>query len=111
MHWMVYTINEQIPLRYSTISTFRDMYFEVTECLNDINRSIYGLPVIWSFIGANACDVMFILYYKIIFPSDDTGHVEEIITISIRLLNVILLFGIGDATEKEVFIIFCIGTL
>jgi len=36
---MVYTINEQIPLRYSIISTYRDMYLEVIECLSDVNKN------------------------------------------------------------------------
>jgi len=83
------------------------MHLEVIECLDDINRSIYGLPAIWSFIGANVSQVVLILYYGFIFPrSNTTGYVTyNIITILIRLFNVILLYGIGDATEKEVFII------
>ncbi|CAI6361943.1 unnamed protein product [Macrosiphum euphorbiae] len=104
IRWMVYIINEQIPQRHSTISTLRDMYLEVIECLNDINRSIYGLPAIWSFIGANVSQVELILYYGIIFRrSDETGYVTYIIiTILTRLFNVILFYGIGDATEKEI---------
>ncbi|XP_060872653.1 uncharacterized protein LOC132946625, partial [Metopolophium dirhodum] len=105
IRWLVYIINEQIPQRHSTISIFRDMYLEVTECLNDINRSIYGLPVIWSIIGANVGQVVITLYYGVLFPlSDTTGYVAYyiIITILIKLFNVILLYGIGDATEKEI---------
>ncbi|CAI6364232.1 unnamed protein product [Macrosiphum euphorbiae] len=103
IRWMVYIINEQIPQRHSTISTFRDMYLEVIECLNDINTSIYGLPAIWSFIGANISLVMLLLYYALIFPSlNTTGCVYNIMKILITLFNVILLYGIGHATEKEI---------
>lgn len=108
MRFIVYTINEQIPQRHSTISTYRDMYLEVTEYFNDINSSIYGLPAIWSFIGSNISHVLIILYYGLIFPGSENiiFYFDNIIAMSMRLVNVILLFGIGDAIEKEVFIIF-----
>lgn len=61
-----------------------------------------------SFIGANSDNMVFLLNYGLIFHvQDDVRYEAEIITISIRIFNVILLNGIGHATEKEVFIIFC----
>jgi len=87
------------------------MYLEVIECLNDINRSIYGLPVIWSIIGSNVSQVVFLLYYGVLFRVIETaGFVPyfTIITVLTRLFNVMLLYGVGDATEKEVFIVFLI---
>jgi len=106
---MVYIINEQIPKNISTISTFRDLYLEVIECLNDINISIYGLPAIVSYIGANVGVIFVELFYKFIFSENygvrDVGHVTiDIVTITVRTINIILLYGIGHATEKEVFI-------
>jgi len=110
IQWMVYIINEQILLRYSTISTSRDMYLEVVECLNDINRSIYGLPAIMGFISANVGDTIFILYSRIIFAPTAQAlkdvFVLNTITLSTKLFNVILLYAISSATEKEVFIIY-----
>ncbi|CAI6350174.1 unnamed protein product [Macrosiphum euphorbiae] len=106
IQWMVYIINEQILLRYSTISTSRDMYLEVVECLNDINRSIYGLPAIMGFISANVGDTIFVLYSRIIFTPTAQAlrdvFVLNIITLSTKLFNVILLYAIGLATEKEI---------
>jgi len=110
---MVYIINEQIPKRYSTISTYRDMYLEVIECLNDINRSIYGVPTILSFISAYICDAIFILYTWVIFTPTHNMIIKDefalqIITLTMKLFNIILLFGVGEATKKEVFMIYFI---
>ncbi|XP_022176348.1 uncharacterized protein LOC111037854 [Myzus persicae] len=106
--WMVYTINEQIPKNKSTICTFRDLYLEVIECLNDINRTIYGLPAIVSFIAANFGLHIFILFYKFLFTKNSTTEgikhtiILDILTIIIRAVNIILLYGIGQATVKEI---------
>jgi len=106
---MVYIINEQIPKNISTISTFRDLYLEVLECLNDINSSIYGLPTIVCHIAANVGFIIILLFYKVIFNEKySNGDVSlvtiEIVTIIIRTISIILLYEIGHATEKEVFI-------
>ncbi|XP_022162481.1 uncharacterized protein LOC111028235 [Myzus persicae] len=103
LRWMVYIINGQIPKKHSTISTFRDMYLELIECLNDINKSIYGVSILLSFIGANVSQVLLILYYHVFFPDSwKISGVTLMTIISTRLFNIILLYGIGDATEKEI---------
>ncbi|XP_016662071.1 uncharacterized protein LOC107884460 [Acyrthosiphon pisum] len=104
---MVYIINEQIPKNISTIGTFRDLYLEVIECLNDINSSIYGLPAIVSYIAANVGIIFVLLFYKVIFAENyDARNVglvtTEIVTITIRTISIILVYGIGHATEKEI---------
>jgi len=110
IQWMVYIINEQIPIRYSIISTYRDMYLKVIECLNDINRSIYGIPGILGFVSANVGDTIFVLYTRIIFAPTAQElrdvFVLNIITLITKLFNVILLYAVGHATKKEVFIIY-----
>jgi len=83
---------------------------KVLECLNDINRSIYGLPAIVCHIAANVGFIVILLFYKVIFTDKygtrDFGLLTiEFVTITIRTISVILLYAIGDATEKEVFII------
>lgn len=108
--WIVYIINEQIPKNKSTISTYRDLYLELIECLNDINRTIYGLPGIVNFIAANVGTNLFVLFYKFIFsrnPIFEDIHLTfiDIITFISRSVNIILFYGIGHATTKEVFII------
>lgn len=107
---MVYIINEQIAKNISTVSTFRDLYLEVLECLNNINRSIFGLPAIVSYIAANVGVIFVQLFYKVIFIENyDTTNVTLVtidnLTIIIRMINIILVYGIGHAMEKEVFII------
>jgi len=107
---MAYIINEQIPKNISTISTFRDLHLEVIECLNDINTSIYGLPAIVSYIAANVGVIFVLLFYKVIFAENYNPRnvglvITEIITITIRTISIILVYGIGHSTEKEVFII------
>jgi len=104
---MVYIINEQIPQINSTLSTSRDMHLELINCLNELNRSIYGLPGILCYIAANVGDVIFVLYYRlIVYLNMFPGIALEffIITLSIKLFDVILLYGSGNAIEKEVFI-------
>jgi len=107
---MVYIINEQIPKNISTISTFRDLYLEVIECLNDINTSIYGLLAIVSYFAANVGTIFVLFFYKVIFAGNyDARNVglvtTEIVTITIRTISIILVYGIGHATEKQVFIL------
>jgi len=109
LKWMVYMINEQVPKNISTISTFRDLYLEVIECLYDINRSIYGLPAIMSYIAANVGSIFVLLFYTVIFneniDKENAGRATvEIVTITIRTINIILLYGIGHTTANEVFI-------
>jgi hypothetical protein len=99
-------INEQILEKYSTISTLRYMYLEVIECLDDINGSIYGLSGIVGLIGANIVQIIGILYRNIIFPGnyiDDDYTAYALILLSMKILNVIIFYKIGDITEKEVF--------
>ncbi|CAI6352765.1 unnamed protein product [Macrosiphum euphorbiae] len=105
MKWMIYIINEQIPERKSCLSTFRDMYLEVIECLHQVNRSIYGVPAIVGFIGANVAEIIFTIYGYLLFPRDyinDPYLVISFIWLLMRTVNVIVLYKIGDATEKEV---------
>ncbi|XP_025203811.1 uncharacterized protein LOC112600720 [Melanaphis sacchari] len=58
IRWMVNMINENIRVKKSCLSTFRDMYLEVEEYLNHINKSIYGLPAITTFVALNICDII-----------------------------------------------------
>jgi len=78
----VYIINQQTQLIISTISAFifRDLYLEVIECLNDINRSIYGFPVIVSFIASiNVGLIFFLLFHTVIFneSNDTTKNIQR----------------------------------
>ncbi|XP_026809320.1 uncharacterized protein LOC113551308 [Rhopalosiphum maidis] len=103
--WLVNKINEQILEKYSTISTLRDLYLEVIECLNDINRSIYGLSGIVGLIGTNVVQVITILYRYIIFPGNyinDDYTVYALIILSMKIFNVIIFYKIGDITENEI---------
>ncbi|CAI6356929.1 unnamed protein product [Macrosiphum euphorbiae] len=105
MKWMIYIINEQIPERKSCLSTFRDMYLEVIECLHQVNRSIYGVPAIVGFIGANVAEIILTIYGRLLFPRDHVNDIHLVISfiwLLMRTVNVIVLYTIGDATEKEV---------
>jgi len=84
------------------------MYWEVIECLHQVNRSIYGVPAIVGFIGANVAEIILIIYGHLLFPRDyiDDPHlVISFIALLMRKVNVIVLYTIGDSTEKEVFIL------
>ncbi|XP_029346974.1 uncharacterized protein LOC115034385 [Acyrthosiphon pisum] len=103
--WMVYTINEQIPERRSCLSTYRDMYLEVIECLHQVNKSIYGVPAIVVFIASNVADIIIIIYSKLLFPRDysnDPYLVVAFMRLLTKTVNVLILYMIGDSTEKEV---------
>lgn len=103
---MVYMINEQIPERRSCLSTFRDMYLEVIECLQQVNVSIYGLPAI-VFIASNFANVIITVYSDMLFPRkfvNDPYLVYASMWFYVRTVNILTLYKIGDVTENEVFI-------
>ncbi|XP_060847158.1 uncharacterized protein LOC132926778 [Rhopalosiphum padi] len=103
--WLVNKINDQILERYSTISTLRDLYLEVIECLDDINGSIYGLSGMVGLIGANMVQIIGILYRNIIFMENyinDDFFAYAFIILSSKIFNVTLLYVIGHITEIEI---------
>jgi len=83
------------------------MYLEVIECLNVINRSIYGLPAIVAFIVANIDQIIHTFFRRILFPRKylavNNYSVSNYLSILSAIVIVILLYGIGDSAEKEVF--------
>ncbi|XP_060847172.1 LOW QUALITY PROTEIN: uncharacterized protein LOC132926785 [Rhopalosiphum padi] len=98
-------MDPQILERYSTISTLRDLYLKVIECLNYINRSIYGLSSIVVLSCANVVQIIGILYRSILFPEgnvNDDYFVLVLIELSIKIVNVILLYEIENITGKEI---------
>jgi len=110
-------VNENILERKSCLSTYRDMYLEAVECLNDVNKSIYGLPGILAYITGNICDIIKMIYSDMLFPRlynlhDGYYSAFAIIGLLLKTANVIILYGVGHITEKEVFKIFyCISRI
>ncbi|XP_022180076.1 uncharacterized protein LOC111040458 [Myzus persicae] len=105
IQWMIYMINEQIPKRTSCLSSFRDLYLEVIECLSQVNRSIYGLPAIVVFIASSIAEIILSFYCTILFPRDyinDPYFVFSFISIFIRTSYILLLYGIAHVTAKEI---------
>ncbi|XP_029341546.1 uncharacterized protein LOC107884716 [Acyrthosiphon pisum] len=103
--WMVYIINEQIPERRSCLSTYRDMYLEVIECLHQVNRSIYGFPAIFVFIASEFAEIIVTVYEYLLFPRhyiNKSSLVVFFIWMLTRTVNVLTVYMIGDSTEKEV---------
>jgi hypothetical protein len=101
-------VNENILERKSCLSTFRDMYLEAVECLNIVNKSIYGLPGILAYITGNICDIIKMIYNHMLFPRNYNSHdgyyfAFAIIGFLLKTANVIILYGVGNITEKEVF--------
>jgi hypothetical protein len=101
-------VNENILERKSCLSTFRDMYLEAVECLNIVNKSIYGLPGILAYITGNICDIIKMIYNHMLFPRNYNSHdgyyfAFAIIGFLLKMANVIILYGVGNITEKEVF--------
>ncbi|XP_050058255.1 uncharacterized protein LOC126550513, partial [Aphis gossypii] len=103
--WLVNKINGHILEGYSKISTLRDMYLDVVECLNNANRSIYGLSGTVGLIGTNVVQILKTLYRSLFFPTenlDDVDIITSLIELSIKIINIILLYKIGHITEKEI---------
>ncbi|XP_029342260.1 uncharacterized protein LOC115033583 [Acyrthosiphon pisum] len=103
--WIVFKINEKVPERGSSLSTYRDLYLDAIECLNDINKSIHGFPAIVSFIAANVGEIINILYGRILFPRSYDHYrilIIPFIVLLMRITNVLTLYMIGHATEKEI---------
>ncbi|KAF0704079.1 Gustatory receptor [Aphis craccivora] len=103
---MMYVINDNILERKSCLSTLRDMFMEILECLNHVNRSIYGMPVIVVFITGNIGDIIILIYGDLIFPEDSTNDsyhiVLAVIELLLKIVNLIVLYGIGHFTEQEI---------
>jgi len=80
---------------------------EILECLSHVNRSIYGIPAIVAFIAGNISDIILMIYSKLIFPEDlinDRYHIVlAVIELLLRITKLIVLYGIGQLTEQEVF--------
>ncbi|CAI6351127.1 unnamed protein product [Macrosiphum euphorbiae] len=101
--WLVYTINEQIPERRSCLSSFRDMYLEIVECLNDVNKSIHGLTAIVVFIVANVAEIIDLIYCQVLFPREyETLLVYPLASSLTCATKVLILYMIGHSTEKEI---------
>ncbi|XP_029341143.1 uncharacterized protein LOC115033175 [Acyrthosiphon pisum] len=81
------------------------MYLEVIECLHHVNKSIYGVPAIVVFIASNVADIIMTIYGQLLFPRDymnDSSLVFSSICLLTKIFNVLILYMIGDSTEKEV---------
>jgi len=80
---------------------------EILECLNHVNRSIYGMPVIVTFIAGNIGEIILLIYDDLLFPEDSANnsyHVTvTVIELLLKIVNLIVLYGIGHFTEQEVF--------
>jgi len=108
IQWLVQMINERILERRSCLSTFRDMYLEVIECLNEVNTSIYGFPAIIVFIASNVAEIIIMIYSFILFPRvyvNDPYLLFPLIRLFLITVNTIQFYKIGYVTEKEVIII------
>lgn len=104
---MVNVINYIILERKSCLSTFKDMYLEVVECLNRVNRSVYGFPVIVVLIAGNIGEIIKTIYRHLLFPKDVMKYryyaLLAIIELLLRTANLIILHGIGYFMVQEVF--------
>ncbi|CAH1724898.1 unnamed protein product [Aphis gossypii] len=103
---MQYMINDNILERKSCLSTLKDMHLKIIECLNHVNRSIYGMPVIVGFIAGTIGEIIILLYNSLLFPEDSINDIYHIVLASMGLLvkiaNLIVLYGIGHFTEQEI---------
>jgi len=105
--WAVNAINERIRRKKISVSILKTLYADVLECLRDFNRSIFGVPVL-SFIGGHVADIIHGTYYNVIFFDKFVNKYYtrdqffELCYLSTRLADLILLFIVCHATEKEV---------
>lgn len=105
--WTVNAINERIRRKRISMSILKTLHGDVLECLRDFNRSIFGVPVL-SFIGGHVADIIYGTYYNVIFfdkfvnESYTKDQFIESCYLSTRLADLILLFSVCHATEREV---------
>jgi len=105
--WIMNAINGRIRQKTSSVSIHKNLYAEVLECLNDFNRLIFGVPML-SFMGGQVAEIILNAYYNIIFfdKFKDTIYSRnqyiEILYLSSKLANLVLLFSVCHTTEKEV---------
>jgi hypothetical protein len=94
-------INENISERKSCLSTFRDIYLEVVECLNDVNRDQFMVsrPMF------NLLREIFVKSFKticshLLFSRDYIKEryyfVLAITAVLLKIANVIMLYGLDN---------------
>ncbi|KAE9537371.1 hypothetical protein AGLY_006394 [Aphis glycines] len=98
-----HVINEHILERRLYKSILRDIHLDVIECLKD--GSIYGISAIVGFVASNISQIILTNYNQKIFSRNINTEVELVdVTISILtiLMNIMVLYGMSHATEKEI---------
>lgn len=102
----MYTINEELRKNNNVLSVFSHMHTIILDSVRDMNSSIFGVPVLLSFIGGYIADVVIVTYYHILFGGLFLKYKKNptiaILNNTLKLIDIFLLYGICSSTEKEV---------
>lgn len=107
----MFKINEELLKKNrNSVSDFGKLYTNILECIRDLNNSIYGIPVLISFIGGYIADAVIVTYYHILFNGLFMKYKKSptiaILNVSLKLINICLLFGVCSCTTKQVIILY-----
>lgn len=82
------------------------MYMIVLECIQEMNRSIFGFPVLMCFIIGNIAEIINYSYFHVLFGGIFMNYTKDpyaaVTHLSMKLSDVFLLYGACYSTDKEV---------
>lgn len=102
----VYKMNNEIQKGTISLRELNSLYKATLDSLEDINRYILGPPVLITIITGYVSYIIYVVYnyilFKGIFINSDVPLIVPIIDVFVKLCNIILLYWLCQATEKEV---------
>lgn len=107
MQWTLYKINNEMDKPSTSIRIFLKLYTIVMDCLQDINRSIYGVSILMNNILANIAFIVYAVLIYIFIPYQmkklsNWSLFFDIIVICLKIFDLFLLYFLAHITVKEV---------
>jgi len=103
---IIHKLNDEISKGIIPISELSRMYTSILDSLDIINRTIIGPPVLINIILGNVSSIIFVSYnyvlFKGVFNKVDVHIFFPVLSVLLRLFDIVILFYLCQTTEKEV---------
>lgn len=109
----VYKLNDEISKGIIPISELSTMYTNTMETLDLVNRTIVGPPVLINIIFGYVSLIIFNFYNYVLFIDrfvkiNNQNSFLPILSVSVTLFDIFILYYLCQSTENEVFYYFFI---
>jgi len=99
-------INEGVRKGKTPVGVFGIMHADVLECVLKMNGTIFGTPVVVTFISGYIADVVIVTYYHVLFQGIFMKYKKNTyvsaLSVVLKLLDLSVLYWICSYTAKEV---------